>query len=168
MNFLSTIIATKREEVAQAKRFVPRSTLTQAEYYGRKCHSLRDALCTNDVAVIAEIKKASPSKGVIRADFDAESIARSYTRHGGSALSVLTDEQYFQGKLAYLSAVRRVVDVPILRKDFIIDPYQLTEAKSAGADAVLLIAVALEKSQLQELHLEANELGLDVLVEVHH
>jgi indole-3-glycerol phosphate synthase len=168
MNFLSSIVEYKREEVAQAKRLVPRSQLTDTEQYGHKCYSLRNALLKNDIAVIAEIKKASPSKGIVRADFDPVAIAQSYAANGASALSVLTDEKFFQGKLEYLSAIRRVVDIPILRKDFIIDSYQLTEAKAAGADAVLLIVAALEKSPLQELHLEANELGLDVLVEVHN
>jgi indole-3-glycerol phosphate synthase len=168
MNFLSSIIEHKREEVARAKRLVPRSHFTDAEYYGRSCHSLGRAVSTKDLAVIAEIKKASPSKGVIRDDFDPAAIARSYASGGASALSVLTDEKYFQGTLEYLSAVRRIVDLPVLRKDFIVDSYQLPEAKAAGADAVLLIAAALEKSQLHELHLEANELGLDVLVEAHH
>jgi indole-3-glycerol phosphate synthase len=167
MNFLSSIIEQKRQDVAQSKRLVPRSQLIDTEQYGRKCYLLRDVLSKNDISVIAEIKKASPSKGVIRADFDPAEIARSYASNGASALSVLTDEKFFQGKLEFLSAVRRVVDIPILRKDFIIDSYQLSEAKAAGADAVLLIVAALEKSQLLELHLEAIELGLDVLVEVH-
>jgi indole-3-glycerol phosphate synthase len=168
MNFLSTIIKYKQEEVAQAKRLVPRSQLTENENFERKCCSLHDALSTNELAVIAEIKKASPSKGIIRKDFNPAAIAQSYAANGAAALSVLTDEKFFQGNMEYLSAVRCVADLPILRKDFIIDSYQLPEAKAAGADAVLLIVAALEKSQLQELHLEANELGLDVLVEIHN
>ncbi|HVN48361.1 MAG TPA: indole-3-glycerol phosphate synthase TrpC [Bacteroidota bacterium] len=168
MNILSEIISTKREEVGFTKTLIPRSQLRKSEYFYRSCISLYNALVKNDMAVIAEVKKASPSKGIIRADFDPVAIANSYSLHGASAISVLTDEKYFQGRLEYLTAIRKSVDLPILRKDFIIDSYQLPEAKAAGADAILLIVAALEKSQLQELHLEANELGLDVLVEVHN
>lgn len=117
--------------------------------------------------VIAEVKKASPSKGVIRADFDPVAIARAYARGGASALSILTDEKHFQGNLEHLRSARGVVDLPILRKDFIIDPYQIHEARAAGADAILLILAALDDSTLWRLKATAEELGLDILWEVH-
>ena len=119
-------------------------------------------------AVIAEVKKASPSKGLIRPDFDPEAIAKSYESAGASAISVLTDEKFFQGSLDYLVQVRRSVSIPILRKDFLIDEYQVYEARAAGADAVLLIVAALEKDQLKTLMNTAGELGMDCLVEVHN
>src|SRR3954453_22523278 len=117
------------------------------------------------IKLIAEIKKASPSKGVIRADFDPVEIARIYESHGASCLSVLTDEQYFQGSLEILRQVRQAVELPILRKDFILESYQLIEARAAGADAVLLIAECLDDCNLRKLHNEAIDLGLTPLVE---
>jgi indole-3-glycerol phosphate synthase len=117
--------------------------------------------------VIAEVKKASPSKGVIRADFDPVGIADSYVRNGAGALSVLTDEKYFQGSLRHLSAIRERTTVPVLRKDFIVDPYQVHESRAYGADAILLIVAGLEPAALRALHREAVKIGLDVLVEVH-
>ncbi|MEZ6070875.1 MAG: indole-3-glycerol phosphate synthase TrpC [Pirellulales bacterium] len=119
------------------------------------------------VHLIAEVKKASPSKGVIREDFDPESIARTYAAHGATCLSVLTDEPYFQGSLAYLRAIRAAVDVPLLRKDFILDPYQLFEARAAGADAVLLIAECLDDDALGLLLAETERLGMSALVELY-
>ena len=118
-------------------------------------------------AVIAEVKHRSPSKGVIREDFDPVACASAYERGGAAALSVLTDQYYFGGELAFLAAIRRAVSLPLLRKDFVIDAYQVDEARVAGADAVLLIVAALEPSSLASLHKRAEELGLDVLVEVH-
>jgi indole-3-glycerol phosphate synthase len=117
--------------------------------------------------LIAEIKKASPSKGVIREDFDPVAIARVYEAHGATCLSVLTDEPHFQGKLEYLTAVRAAVELPVLRKDFILDRYQLLEARAAGADAVLLIAECLDDCSLRSLHNAALELGLIPLVELY-
>jgi indole-3-glycerol phosphate synthase len=116
---------------------------------------------------IAEIKKASPSKGVIREDFDPVAIAKDYAANGAACLSVLTDEQYFQGADAYLRSVRQSVDIPIIRKDFTIDPYQILEARLMGADCILLIASALSAQQLSDLYTTAHDLGLDVLIEVH-
>jgi indole-3-glycerol phosphate synthase len=117
------------------------------------------------IKLIAEVKKASPSKGIIRADFDPVAIAKTYESHGATCLSVLTDEQYFQGSLEYLRRVRQAVSIPVLRKDFILDTYQLVEARAAGADAVLLIAECLDDCNLRKLHNEALELGLTPLVE---
>ena len=117
--------------------------------------------------LIAEVKKASPSAGVIRADFDPVQIAQVYEKAGASAISVLTDEKYFQGKLEYIQFVRDAVNLPILRKDFVIDPYQVYETRAAGADALLLIAECLETSQLIDLQILSTELNLTALIEVH-
>jgi indole-3-glycerol phosphate synthase len=129
--------------------------------------ALRDALATDWTAIIAEIKKGSPSKGIIREDFDPLEIAESYQKNGATCLSVLTDEHFFLGHLRYLALIRETVSLPLLRKDFIIDPYQIYEARAAGADAILLIAACLDLNQLREFHNLALELQLDVLLEVH-
>jgi len=118
--------------------------------------------------IVAEIKRSSPSKGLIRADFNPVVIARDYADHGASAISVLTEEKFFQGSLTYLEEIKRAVAVPLLRKDFIIDPYQLTEARSYGADAILLIAALLESTILRDLRETATALSLDSVVEVHN
>ncbi len=120
-----------------------------------------------ETAIICEVKKGSPSKGIIRADFDPVTIAQSYEKAGACCLSVLTDEQYFYGSLDYLEQIRKVVKLPLLRKDFIIDPYQVYQARVAGADAILLIAAALDDDKLRELAALATELQLDTLLEVH-
>jgi indole-3-glycerol phosphate synthase len=165
---LARIVETKRREVAAAKVRVPPAELELRAVGVPPCrgfeHAVRD---TNGVAVIAEVKKASPSAGVIRADFDPVRIAGIYERHGATCLSVLTDEDYFQGKLEYLTAARAAVGIPALRKEFILDRYQLLEARAAGADAVLLIAEILPGNELATLRSEAVALGLDVLVELH-
>jgi len=137
------------------------------EDYARERKSLYDALISgeNPVRIIAEIKKASPSKGVISHNFDAETIAGQYMDAGAAALSVLTDEPFFQGHLNYMKSVARRARVPVLRKDFIVDPYQIQEARGFGADAVLLIAAILSSSRLDELHHAAEEAGLECLVE---
>jgi indole-3-glycerol phosphate synthase len=168
MNFLETILAAKREEIAERKRSVLRSRLEDMPKYALPRRSLRAALAEKDMAVIAEIKKASPSRSVIRADFDPLAIARRYLQGGAHAISVLTDERFFQGRLEYIERMRHFVDVPILRKDFILDAYQLHEARAFGADAVLLIAAALSPGQVTDLAGGAAELGLECLVEVHH
>src|SRR5262249_15410072 len=121
----------------------------------------------SEVRIIAEVKKASPSAGVLREDFDPVAIARTYEQHGAACISVLTDAPFFQGQLSHLSAIRQVVSIPLLRKDFIIDPYQLLEARSAGADAVLLIAEILDDATLACLMREAQGLGLQTLLEIH-
>jgi indole-3-glycerol phosphate synthase len=161
---LDTIVARKKEEVAALKIrgiAVPDLEIPSPRGFIR---ALTDFA---GVAVIAEAKKASPSKGVIRADFDPVAIARSYQAGGAQVLSVLTDVDFFQGSLAYIPAVRAAVALPVLRKDFIIDPLQIREARAYGADAILLIAAILETSQIQEYQALACELGMDALVEVH-
>jgi len=161
---LDTIVARKKEEVAALKIrgiAAPELEITPVRGFIR---ALTDF---PGVAVIAEAKKASPSKGVIRPDFDPVAIARSYQTGGAQALSVLTDVDFFQGSLAYIPAVRAAVTLPVLRKDFIIDPLQIREARAYGADAILLIAAILETSQIEEYQGLALELGMDALVEVH-
>src|SRR5687768_17049411 len=138
---LARIVDTKRREVAAAKARVPLADLHRHCAALPACRGFERAVrAAHGVAVIAEVKKASPSAGVIRADFDPVQIARTYERHGANCLSVLTDEEYFQGKLEYMTAAREAVGIPVLRKEFIIDEHQLAEARAAGADAVLLIA----------------------------
>ncbi len=163
---LDTIVVRTREDVAVRKRLVTERDLHSFEEYHHPRRDFGTALVKSGiVSVIAEIKKASPSKGIIRSDFNAVSIARTYERHGASALSVLTDEPFFQGSLSYMRDVSSVSGIPVLRKDFIIDPYQVTEARAYGADAVLLIVRILDNSQLKELHASAVEEGLQVLTE---
>lgn len=169
MTILEQILATKRQEVATAKREEGAEALApRARACTRAISGLRAAIETGPgVRVIAEIKRRSPSKGEIRRDFDACAIARAYQEAGAAALSVLTDAQYFGGSLAVLEAVRGVTTLPLLRKDFVIDAYQIDEARVAGADAVLLIVAALRPEELSALAKHARGLGLDVLVEVH-
>ena len=165
---LDRIVETKLREIDAARRAVPDADL---ERRAAKLPTTRDftgSLCRpGRVAVIAEVKKASPSAGIIRADFDPVAIARAYEAHGAAAISVLTDVEYFQGSLAYLTAIREVVACPVLRKDFVLDRYQLLEARVAGADAVLLIAECLPGERLATLQHEAGALGLHTLVELH-
>jgi indole-3-glycerol phosphate synthase len=168
MNILQEIIEYKKLEVASSKNEASISQLKDMPEFNSRCISLRGALEKKDVAVIAEIKKASPSKGIICENFNPVETAREYISGGAAAISVLTDKKYFQGDIRYIADVRAIVPVPILRKDFIIDSFQLTEAKAFGADAVLLIAAALEQMQLKELHIEAEGLGLECLVEIHN
>lgn len=171
-DILQRILATKAQEVAAAREQVPLSAL-------REQAAARDAprgfaaavqakAAAGGPAVIAEVKKASPSRGVLRADFDPAAIARSYAAGGATCLSVLTDVQYFQGAASYLQQARAACALPVLRKDFMVDAYQITEAAAMGADCVLLIAAALPRAQLIELEAEAMSYGLDVLVEVHN
>jgi indole-3-glycerol phosphate synthase len=167
MNQLETILHHKRQEIGERKGKFPLERLREMPMFGRQTLSLRDRLAGKRIAIIAEIKKASPSKGIIRDAFEPGTIAIEYVSGGASALSVLTDSQFFQGSLADMATVRGRVAVPLLRKDFILDSYQLTEAKAQGADAVLLIAAALEPGHLLELQDEAATLGLECLVEVH-
>ncbi len=167
MNLLSAILDHTRGEVARRKSIVPADALRARPLYGRTPLSLSAALRRHSPAVVAEIKKASPSRGVICHEFDPSRIARRYEASGACALSVLTEEKYFLGSLEDLESARRAVALPILRKDFILDPYQIQEAKSAGADAVLLIAAALSMRALASLQEEADRLGMESLVEIH-
>lgn len=164
---LDRIVADTRDLVATRKRALPISALEAAPYYTGPTLSLTKALRSDRLSVIAEIKKASPSKGIIRADFAPKRLARQYKHGGASAISVLTEPKHFLGSLAYLEKARNASDLPLLRKDFVVDRYQLHEARASGADAVLLIAAVLEASELYDLHAEANALGLDCLVEVY-
>ncbi|MDE0885161.1 MAG: indole-3-glycerol phosphate synthase TrpC [Myxococcota bacterium] len=169
MTILDEILEHKRGEVEAAKARFPAAELRQAaNAVSQATRGFSEALRLGEApSVIAELKRRSPSKGLIRADFEPVSLARAYEKGGAAALSVLTDEHFFGGQLAYLTQVREVVSLPLLRKDFVVDAYQIDEARVAGADAVLLIVAALSPEQLVEFHARAGELGLDVLVEVH-
>ena len=168
---LDTILARKREEVAARRERTSLFELKARAVSAPPLRGFADAvaakIAAGQAAVIAEVKKASPSKGVIRADFDPAAIARSYAAGGAACLSVLTDVDFFQGADEYLVAARDACALPVLRKDFIVDAYQLYEARVLGADCVLLIAAALDDAQLSEYAFIADELGMDVLVEVH-
>ncbi|MHC4426283.1 MAG: indole-3-glycerol phosphate synthase TrpC, partial [Planctomycetota bacterium] len=167
---MDKIIADKKAEVSyrQAERSLEQ--LKEQVRSKRRCRNFYKAVTkpnSRGINVIAEVKKASPSAGVIREDFDAVTIAQTYAKCGADAISVLTDEKYFQGRLEYIDQIKRMVDLPILRKDFIIDPWQVYESRAAGADAILLIAEALKPGELMDLMIAAAELTLTVLLEVH-
>ncbi|MGI9427164.1 MAG: indole-3-glycerol phosphate synthase TrpC [Bythopirellula sp.] len=165
---LEKIVAAKRLEIEQSKQRLPEQPLREQLGGAPEPRDFFPALATaGPIRLIAEVKKASPSAGLIRADFDPVQIAKTYEAHGATCISVLTDEAFFQGSLEYLRAIRRAVNLPVLRKDFIIDSYQLIEARAAGADAVLLIAECLDDCNLRKLHNEAIELGLTPLVELY-
>ncbi|HUY89821.1 MAG TPA: indole-3-glycerol phosphate synthase TrpC [Pirellulales bacterium] len=165
---LDQIVATKGREIAAARQRRPEQELVAALAAAPPVRDFFAALSRpGPIRLLAEVKKASPSQGVIRADFDPVAIARTYERHGAAAISVLTDESYFQGNLDYLRRIRAAVKLPVLRKDFILDRYQLLEARAAGADAVLLIAECLDDCRLRALHNDALELGLTPLVELY-
>lgn len=170
MTILEQIIADKRKEVEKRKREQPLEELKEQLVLLGKCRNFYKAVTkanSRGINVIAEIKKASPSAGVICRDFAPVTIAKTYERCGADAISVLTDEKYFQGKLEYIDHVKHAVDLPILRKDFIIDIWQVYESRVAGADAILLIAEALKPAELIDLMIAAAELTLTVLLEVH-
>jgi indole-3-glycerol phosphate synthase len=171
-DILNKILATKAIEVASAKAKVSLEqvqSLAKAQDSARNfIGAIRHKISNGKAAVIAEIKKASPSKGVIRADFKPAEIAVSYEQGGAACLSVLTDEQYFQGSAEYLKQARGACSLPVLRKDFMIDQYQVYEARAMGADCILLIAAALSLPKMQELEHVAHSLGMAVLVEVHN
>jgi len=172
---LEKIVQTKREEVAARLLSTPIDALKETittlgrprNFFQAVTQAPQSSPWRRPVNLIAEVKKASPSAGVIRADFDPVKIAQDYAAAGANALSVLTDEKYFQGKLEYLHAIRDVVKLPVLRKDFIIDPYQVYESRANGADAILLIAECLETNELIDLQILATELNLTTLIEVH-
>lgn len=166
-NILKRILSHKREELEACKRKISLADLQAQVGRVKAPLSLFRALSVGNLAVIAEIKKASPSAGVIRKNFEPLEIAKSYVRSGASAISMLTDEEFFQGSLDFITKVRPFVPIPILRKDFIIDPYQVVEARVHGADALLLIVAALEKSQLSDLLHQTHELGMNALIETH-
>jgi indole-3-glycerol phosphate synthase len=171
-DILKKIVEHKRQEVAAAKAQLPMARLmdrlAQVEDQPRGfIRALETMAESGGTAIIAEVKKGSPSKGIIRADFDPLEIAEIYQAHGATCLSVLTDEQFFMGHLGYLGLIREQVGLPLLRKDFICDPYQIVEARAYGADAVLLIAAMLDLAELREFTAVAREMRLDVLLEVH-
>ena len=170
-DILNTILARKTQEVAERSARMPlaelKARVADASPVRGFANALQAAIANGDPAVIAEVKKASPSKGVIRADFRPAEIAVSYEFGGASCLSVLTDVDFFQGADAYLQQAREACTLPVLRKDFVIDPYQVVEARVLGADCILLIVSALDDRQLAELSDLAMQLGMDVLVEVH-
>jgi indole-3-glycerol phosphate synthase len=170
-DILNKIVAVKHEEVAAARkkasleavRADAESRVLTRDFEG----AMRRKIAAGQPAVIAEVKKASPSKGVLRADFIAADIAQSYAEHGAACLSVLTDRQFFQGQPDYLKQARASCDLPVLRKDFLVDPYQVYEARAMGADCILLIAACLDDAQMTDFEAIARGLGMAVLVEVH-
>jgi len=165
---LDEIVAYKKKELLETKRGTSFSDQKQRAADAGPTRGFGKALAAGSgIRLIAEVKKASPSKGVIREDFDPVKIAVAYEGSGAACLSVLTEKNYFQGDLAYLGAIRRAVGLPLLRKDFIIDEYQIFEARAAGADAILLIAACLDKRQMEDFLGTAEGVGLDVLVESH-
>jgi indole-3-glycerol phosphate synthase len=171
-DILKKIVAHKQGEVAAAKLAAPitelKSRIRDLEEVPRGFERhLRESVASDWTAIIAEVKKGSPSRGVIREDFDPLAIAEIYQSNGATCLSVLTDEHFFLGHLRYLALIREGVSLPLLRKDFICDPYQIYEARAAGADAILLIAAMLDLNRLREFHAVAREINLDVLLEVH-
>ena len=170
-DILDQIVAVKREEVAAAQKQKPmavvradaESRVLTRDFEG----AMRAKIAAGQAAVIAEIKKASPSKGVLRAEFIPADIAQSYAEHGAACLSVLTDKQFFQGSVDFLKQARASCDLPVLRKDFMIDAYQVYEARAMGADAILLIAACLDDAQMADMEAVARSLDMAVLVEVH-
>jgi indole-3-glycerol phosphate synthase len=169
-NILDRILETKRADVAARKATIPISTIDARIHVQTPPRGFRaalDARAATGHALVAEIKKASPSKGLIREDFDPPAHARAYQAGGAACLSVLTDERWFQGADDYLTAAREACDLPVLRKDFMVDPWQVPESRALGADAILLIMAALDDGLLAEIEASANDCGMDVLVEVH-
>ena len=169
-DILQQIVETKKQEVAAARARAPEPELQQRARDAEPPRNFFAALTKEPdglVNIVAEVKKSSPSAGVMKADFDPVAIAKVYHAAGADALSVLTDEQYFGGKLEYIAAVKKEVPLPVLRKDFIIDPYQIWEARAAGADAILLIAEILTDSLMIDMQILAAELRLTTLIEVH-
>ena len=176
-DILDKIVATKRQEIADISKKISLDAQREIALESNQSpllkprgfiNSINQKIAAGKAGVITEIKKASPSKGILRENFMPAEIARTYEQHGAACLSVLTDVDYFQGCNAYLQEARAACNIPVLRKDFTIDPYQVYEARAIGADAILLIVACLELNQMKELEACAHELGLDVLVEVHN
>ena len=169
---LERILAVKAEEIAKAKGRVGATLMRRRAEEAEKprdfAGALRRKIAAGLPAVIAEIKKASPSKGLLREQFDPAAIARSYAQHGAACLSVLTDQRFFQGSADDLAAARGACDLPVLRKDFVVDPYQIYESRTLGADCILLIVAALDLPRMRELESAAESLGMAVLAEVHN
>lgn len=167
-NILDEIVEVKHEEVKTLKRDFTLSRFSDTEHFNASCLDFTSALSKPEViSIIAEIKKASPSKGIIREDFNHIAIANVYSENGANAISVLTDKLFFKGSISYLNDIAKIKSVPLLRKDFIIDEYQVFEARSNGADAILLISEILSKTQIAELTSAASDLGMSVLLEMH-
>ncbi|HWP59766.1 MAG TPA: indole-3-glycerol phosphate synthase TrpC [Candidatus Acidoferrales bacterium] len=164
---LDEIVRYARAELENRRAHAPVAALRERPAFGAPRRNFAESLKGSGRRIIAEVKRASPSQGLIRADFDPVSIARAYARNGASALSVLTEERYFQGSLRYLEEIRNAVALPLLRKDFVFDPYQVVESRSYGADAVLLIAAILSLADLRALREQAESLDMHALVEVH-
>ena len=167
MSILERILHAKAAELEAAKAMLPQAALERRARSAPPVRNFAKALSERKPAVIAEIKRASPSKGLLRENFDPAAIASSYAAGGAACLSVLTDHEFFQGAAEHLHAAREACALPVLRKDFIIDPYQVYEARAIGADCILLIVAALSAERLRELEALAHELGMSVLVEVH-
>ncbi|WON95866.1 MULTISPECIES: indole-3-glycerol phosphate synthase TrpC [unclassified Sphingobacterium] len=169
MNILDKIIERKKIEVEKAKALVPFEELLNYPYFSVACLSLRESILDPEkTGIIAEYKRASPSKGDINSTSAVEDVVKAYEEAGASAVSVLTDGEFFKGNLEDLSKAREAISIPILRKEFIVDKYQITEAKAYGADIILLIAACLKKEEIQEFAAYAHQLGLNVLLEVHN
>lgn len=166
MNILDKIITTKKQEITALKKLKSLSELKDSEFFGHKTFSLKQNLKTKS-GIIAEFKRESPSKGIINAHSEIKDVVRSYENNGASAISILTDQNYFGGSSADILAVRNSVDIPILRKDFMVDEFQFYEAKAMGADVVLLIAACLSPAQVQEFTELSHQFGLEVLLEIH-
>lgn len=168
MPILDEIIEVKKEEVKKLHSDFTLSRFEDSEFFRKKCLSFHDAISNNGaISIIAEIKKASPSKGIIKEDFNYLQIAEDYTNAGANAISVLTDEKFFKGSINFLNEIAQRKSIPLLRKDFIIDEYQVLQAKANGADVILLIAEALSAQQIKELTHCAKENGMDTLLEFH-
>jgi indole-3-glycerol phosphate synthase len=167
MNILEEIIEHKKEEIRKLKERYSLHSFKEMEFYEKPVLKLEDFITKNSLGIIAEIKKASPSKGIIRNDFNHLNIAETYFSENVSAVSILTDEDYFQGSINYLKDIAAIKQCPLLRKDFIIDELHVYESKGFGADIILLISEILSKQQIQELSCAAKENGLDVLLELH-
>lgn len=168
MNILDEIVEVKKEEIKKLRSGFTISRFSDSQYFATPCLDFSYALSKPNISIIAEIKKASPSRGVIREDFDPIKIANIYQDNGADAISILTDEMFFQGNINYLNDVASFKTIPLLRKDFIIDEYQVFQAKAHGADAILLICEILSKNQIFELTSAASEMGMSVLLEMHN